>query len=99
MELDVDPYGPSAAALAAMVEVPGPLVTFDEMTAAVLDTLARTTLSPDAVLSVPEVVHALGGRQSVVRGWLRSDVIPLRHPSGRMVYRWGDVLDAMRRAA
>lgn len=99
MELDIDPYSPSPDALAAMVDVPGPLVAFDEMAAAVLDTLARTTLSPDAVLSVPEVVHALGGRQSVVRGWLRSDVIPLRHPSGRVVYRWGDVLDAMRRAA
>ncbi|HOI36708.1 MAG TPA: hypothetical protein PLF11_04955 [Bacillota bacterium] len=61
--------------------------------------LRRTTLSPDAVLTVDEVIEAVGGRAPVVRTWLRDSVVPLRHPSGRIVFRWGDVLNAMRGAA
>ena len=60
--------------------------------------LGRYAVSRDAVLSADEVVEAVGGRQSAVREWLNSTVTPLRHPSGRRVYLWSDVLDAMRRA-
>jgi len=61
--------------------------------------LRRTTLSPDAVLTVDEVIETVGGRAPVVRAWLKESVLPLRHPTGRVIFRWGDVLDAMRRAA
>ena len=61
--------------------------------------LRRTTLSQDAVLTMDEVIESVGGRAPVVRAWLRRAVVPLRHPSGRVIFRWGDVLDAMRRAA
>ena len=61
--------------------------------------LRKTTLSQDAVLSTDEVIEAIGGRAPVVRKWLRESVLPLRHPSGRTVYRWGDVLHVLRRAA
>lgn len=65
----------------------------------VADALMRTTVSADAVLTPADVVHMIGGREGVVRNWLRQAVPTLRHPSGRTVYRWGDVLDAMKRAA
>jgi hypothetical protein len=68
-------------------------------TGTVADTLIRTTVSADAVLTPADVVHMIGGREGVVRNWLRDAVQPLRHPSGRTVYRWGDVLTAMSRAA
>lgn len=55
----------------------------------------RHTVTADALLSAEEVVHVLGGRQSVVRRWLRQ-VPAIWHPSLRRVYRWGDVLDALR---
>lgn len=61
--------------------------------------LRRTTLSPDAVLTTDEVIEAVGGRAPIVRTWLKDSVVPLRHPTGRVVFRWGDVLDAMRGAA
>ena len=56
-------------------------------------------LSADAVLTAGEVVRVIGGREGVVRRWLRETVTPLRHPSGRTIFRWGDVLAAMSRAA
>jgi hypothetical protein len=65
----------------------------------VADALMRTTVSADAVLTPADVVHMIGGREGIVRNWLREAVPTLRHPSGRTVYRWGDVLDAMKRAA
>lgn len=61
--------------------------------------LRRTTLSPDAVLTTDEVIEAVGGRAPVVRAWLKDSVMNLRHPTGRVIYRWGDVLDAMRGAS
>lgn len=61
--------------------------------------LRRTTLSPDAVLTVDEVIETVGGRAPVVRAWLRRAVVPLKHPTGRVIFRWGDVLNAMRGAA
>lgn len=64
-----------------------------------LKLIRRTAVSADAVMSATEVIELVGGRAAVVREWLRKAVLPLRHPSGRKVYRWGDVLDAMRRAA
>ena len=63
------------------------------------DALMRTTVSADAVVTPADVVHMIGGREGVVRNWLREAVPTLRHPSGRTVYRWGDVLAAMSRAA
>jgi len=60
-------------------------------------TLRRSTLTRDAVVSLDEVIEAVGGRAAVVRAWVKSSVSPLRHPSGRLCYRWGDVLDAMQR--
>ncbi len=71
----------------------------DTLGSRVLKVLKRTTLAPDAVLTVDEVIEAVGGRAPVVRQWLKSSVLPLRHPTGRVIYRWGDVLDAMRGAA
>ena len=65
----------------------------------VADALIRTTVSADAVLAPADIVHMIGGREGVVRNWLKATVQPLRHPSGRTVYRWGDVLAAMSRAA
>lgn len=61
--------------------------------------LRHSALSPDAVVTVDEVIEILGGRSAVVRKWLRTSVVPLRHPTGRVIYRWGDVLQVMRRAA
>ncbi len=61
--------------------------------------LRRTTLSPDAVLTVDEVIETVGGRAPVVRAWLKGAVVPLKHPTGRVIFRWGDVLDAMRGAS
>lgn len=55
----------------------------------------RHTVTADALLSAEEVIHVLGGRQSVVRRWLRQ-VPSMWHPSMRRVYRWGDVLDCLR---
>ena len=60
---------------------------------------AKAMLSTDAVVTPTEVVSIIGGREGVVRAWLRDTVTPLRHPSGRVIYRWGDVLAAMSRAA
>jgi hypothetical protein len=65
----------------------------------VSDALKRTTVSADAVVTPAEVVDLIGGREGVVRIWLRNTVPALRHPTGRTIYRWGDVLDAMKRAA
>jgi len=61
--------------------------------------LRKTTLSPDAVLTADEVIEAVGGRAPVVRNWLKDSVVPLKHPTGRVIFRWGDVLNAMRGAA
>lgn len=55
-------------------------------------TVLRHTVSADAGLSAEEVIAILGGRQAVVRAWLRR-VPAMWHPSGRRIYRWGDVLD------
>lgn len=66
---------------------------------AMLRRLKRLVISADALLSPEEVIEHVGGRAAIVRAWLRDNVFPLRHPSGRRVYRWGDVVDAMRRAA
>ena len=60
--------------------------------------LSRHTVSADAILSAEEVIQLLGGRSSVTRRWLRR-VAPLPHPSGRRVYRWGDVIAKLREVA
>lgn|GEM_PF-6217472 len=60
--------------------------------------LSRHTVTADAILSAEEVVQLLGGRSSATRRWLRS-VPPLRHPSGRRVYLWGDVIAVLKEAA
>lgn len=59
----------------------------------------RHTVSADALLSLEEVVEQLGGRAGDVRPWVAQNVRPLRHPSGRKVYRWGDVIETMRGVA
>lgn len=59
----------------------------------------RSGVSDSAVLPPEDIIRLVGGRAALVREWLRNNVVPLRHPSGRKVYRWGDVVDAMRRAA
>ncbi len=59
----------------------------------------RLVVSAHAILSFEEVVRNVGGRSAEVRDWLQNAVVPLRHPTGRRVYLWGDVVDAMRRAA
>ena len=69
------------------------------MPVALVRQLKRLIVSADALLSPEEVVRHLGGRAAIVRAWLRNNVLPIRHPSGRRVYRWGDVVEAMRRAA
>ncbi len=61
-------------------------------------TVLRHTVSADALLSAEEVVRLLGGRSSVTRRWLR-EVPALWHPNGRLIYRWGDVLDRLREKA
>jgi hypothetical protein len=58
-------------------------------------TTLRHTVTADALLSAEEVVSLLGGRQAVVRDWLRQ-IASMWHPTGRRVYRWGDVLDQLR---
>jgi len=58
-------------------------------------TTLRHTVTADALLSAEEVISLLGGRQAVVRDWLR-EVASMWHPTGRRVYRWGDVLDHLR---
>lgn len=66
----------------------------------ILRILRRLVVSADAVLSAEEVIEEVGGRAAIVRAWLRNaEVYPLRHPSGRRVYRWGDIVEAMRRAS
>ena len=55
----------------------------------------RHTVTADALLTAEQVVHLLGGRQSVVRRWLRQ-VPSMWHPTGRRLYRWGDVLASLR---
>ena len=59
----------------------------------------RLMVSADALLSAEEVVELIGGRKAPVRAWLRGGVPTMPHPTGRTLYRWGDVVDAMRRAA
>lgn len=58
-----------------------------------------TALTPETIVTPAQVVELVGGRQQVVRQWLRQAVIPLGHPTGRTVYLWGDVLAALRGAA
>ena len=58
-------------------------------------TTLRHTVTADSLISAEEVVSLLGGRQAVVRDWLHQ-VPPMWHPTGRRVYRWGDVLDQLR---
>ena len=59
----------------------------------------RLIVTADALLSADEVVNLIGGRKAPVRAWLRAGVPTMPHPTGRTLYRWGDVVDAMRRAA
>ena len=66
---------------------------------AALKQIRRAAVSADAVMTASEVIEMVGGRTAVVRDWLRRSVLPLRHPSGRKVFRWGDVLEAMQRAS
>lgn len=61
--------------------------------------LSRTLVSAEAVLTADDIIALIGGRAAIVREWLKQTVTPLRHPSGRRVYLWGDVVQAMRRAA
>jgi hypothetical protein len=76
-----------------------PPLTPHDSTTAIAEALFRTTISADAVLTATDVVRAIGGREGIVRNWLRDAVRPLRHPSGRTIYRWGDVLAAMSRVS
>ncbi len=59
----------------------------------------RLIVTADALLSADEVINLIGGRKAPVRAWLRGGVPTMPHPTGRTLYRWGDVVDAMRRAA
>lgn len=58
-------------------------------------------LTRDTVVTVDDIIEFIGGRAALVRAWIRVNLCPLRHPTGRVVYLWGDVLDQMdrRRAA
>lgn len=64
-----------------------------------LRTLKRRMISADALMSAEGVVDCLGGRSAVVRRWLKENVPLFPHPADRRVYLWGEVLEALRRAA
>jgi len=57
--------------------------------------LRRTAASRDAVVTPDDVVTFVGGDARVVRRWLDGAVTPLKHPAGEVVYRWGDLVDAL----
>jgi hypothetical protein len=61
--------------------------------------ITRAAISRDAVVSPDDVIDYLGGRQAAVRKWMKDSLIPLKHPTGRVIYRWGDVMDVLSRQA
>lgn len=60
--------------------------------------MTPTTITPiaDELLTVSQLRVRLHCRQSEVRPWLEAHHVPARKGPGRaLLYRWGDVLDAM----
>lgn len=52
----------------------------------------RRPLSEASILSVPEVVAELGGREADVRAWLAEHGLVKDGPAGRRIVSWRQVL-------
>jgi len=61
-----------------------------------LERLHLAAISRDALVTADMIVRALKGRSQVVRGWIKTQLRPIEHPTGRDLYIWGDVLAALR---
>jgi hypothetical protein len=59
----------------------------------------RYTISDAAVLTVTDAAEILPGRCSTNREWSESNVEKIYSPSMRVLYRWGDIVAAMKEAA
>jgi hypothetical protein len=58
----------------------------------------RYTISDDAVLTLTDAAEILPGRSSTNRAWIEVYVEPIQSPSKRCLYRWGDIVAAMKEA-
>jgi len=63
------------------------------------DDIRFASISRDTIVSPRDVERLLRGRSSDIRAWLKANVTPVDHPTGREMYIWGEVLDALRGVA
>jgi hypothetical protein len=63
-----------------------------------LTTDVRYSISDDAVLTLTDAAEILPGRSSTNRAWIEVYVEPIQSPSKRCLYRWGDIVAAMKEA-
>ena len=64
-----------------------------------LERLHLIAISRDALVTADMIVKALRGRSKQVRNWIKRNLVPVAHPTGRNLYIWGDVLQALRGGA
>ena len=61
-----------------------------------LERVHLVAISRDALVTADMIVRALKGRSRTIRGWIKANLQPVNHPTGRALYIWGDVLAALR---
>ena len=59
----------------------------------------RYTISDAALLTLTDAAEILPGRCSTNRDWIERNVEKIYSPSMRALYRWGDIVTAMKEAA
>ena len=59
----------------------------------------RYTISDAALLTLTDAAEILPGRCSTNREWIENNVEKIYSPSMRVLYRWGDIVAAMKEAA
>jgi hypothetical protein len=79
-----------------MVEITPPEDELENYTlsAAILG-LQHSLVNRDSLVTASQIEKLLRGRSSVVRSWISQHLTPVDHPTGRALYLWADVLDAL----
>jgi len=79
-----------------MVEITPPDDELENYTlSAAILALKHALVHRDSLVTASQIEKLLRGRSSVVRSWIIQHLTPVDHPTGRALYLWGDVLDAL----